>query len=59
MLVLHIRGLGQNTLARKIYEEQKLNNWPSLIVESRTICKTLNIEDCNVTNLSKNIIEKS
>ena len=26
MLVLHIRGLGENTLARQIYEEQKSNN---------------------------------
>ena len=59
MLVLHIRGLGENTLARKIYEEQKLNNWPGLIVESRTICKKLNIEDCNVTNLSKKHYRKN
>ena len=59
ILVLHIRGLGENTLARKIYEEEKSNNWPGLIVESRNICKKLNIEDCNVTNFSKKIIEKS
>ena len=36
-------------LARKIYKEQKKNNWPGLIKETKEICKALGIEDVNET----------
>ena len=53
MLVHHIRGLGNETLAKKVYEEQRRNNWPGLAVEVTKICSELDIEDLNDTNMSK------
>ena len=53
MMVLHIRSLGKETLARKIYEEQKEKKWPGLAEESKNICAELGIEDCNSTSMSK------
>ena len=41
------------TLARKIYEEQKENKWPGLSEEGKYICAELGIEDCNTTSMSK------
>jgi hypothetical protein len=53
LLVLHLRSLEEETLAAKIYEEQKTQNWPGLVQETKMICKELNIEDCNSTCLNK------
>ena len=44
MMVLHIRLLGKETLARNIYEEQKVKKWPGLAQESKVICAELEIE---------------
>ena len=52
MLVRHIRGMDQNTLARQTYEEQKLNNWTGLAQETKKICQELGIEDCNESPVS-------
>ena len=57
MLVLHIRNLGQETLARKIYEQQKAEGWPGLAVETKRICEEFNIQDCNETFLTKKPIQ--
>ena len=54
MLVIHIRSLDENTLARRTYDEQKNKKWPGLVQETQIICQELNIEDCNETQLSKN-----
>ena len=54
MLVIHIRSLDENTLARRTYDEQKKKKWPGLVQETQIICQELNIEDCNETQLSKN-----
>ena len=53
MLVLHIRNLDTNALARKVYEEQKSRKWPGLAQETVDICQELSIENCNVTLLNK------
>ena len=53
MLVLHIRNLKENTLAKQIYKEQKKLNWPGLAAESKAICLELDIEDCNSTTMNK------
>ena len=53
LLLLHIRSLDEDSLAQKIYEEQKQNEWPGLAKETKEICKYLNIEDVNTTNESK------
>ena len=53
MLIHHIRSLGEDTLANKIYEEQKKNKWPGLFKETTALCEELNIEDVNNTIRSK------
>ena len=52
-MVLHVRGLDEDTLARKIYEEQRANSWPGLAKETSVLCTKLKVEDCNTTRLSK------
>ena len=54
MLVLHLRSLDKDTLASRIYEEQKRHRWPGLVQETVKICLRLKIEDVNETNLSRN-----
>ena len=54
MLVLHLRSLDKDTLASRIYEEQKRHRWPGLVQETVKICLHLKIEDVNETNLSRN-----
>ena len=51
--VFHLRSLDKETLARQVYEEQKQQMWPGLAEEAKDICKYLDIEDVNITNLSK------
>ena len=58
MLIIHFRSLEENTLARRIYEEQKQENWPGLAAETKIICQELQIEDCNITILSKSVYRK-
>ena len=58
MLILHFRSLDENTLARRIYEEQRQEKWPGLAVETELICQELQIEDCNITRLSKSEYRK-
>ena len=53
MLIIHIRNLEENTLAKLIYMEQKKMHWPGLARETADICIELNIEDCNTTRLPK------
>ena len=53
MLVLHIRSLDENTLAKKIYNEQRKEGWPGLAKETKEICEELGILDCNTTNMNK------
>merc|ERR1712082_424294 len=53
LLVLHIRNLGQETLASQIYQQQKAEGWPGLAAETKKICEELNIEDYNETSLTK------
>jgi hypothetical protein len=63
MLVHHLKGLEDDTLAKMIYEEQRRNNWPGLAAEVSEICADLSIEDTNITTRSKtsykNLVEKA
>ena len=54
MMVLHLRSLDEDSLARQIYEEQKEKGWQGLAREAKDICKSLRIEDCNITQISRN-----
>ena len=51
MLVLHLRSLDEDSLARRFYEEQKANNWPGLVKEAQEICQKLDIECVTATGL--------
>ena len=51
MLVLHLRSLDEDSLARRFYEEQKANNWPGLVKEAQEICQKLDIECVTTTGL--------
>jgi hypothetical protein len=52
MLVMHIRSMEDNSLAKKVYDQQKEEGWPGLAKETRKICEELGIEDCNTTYLN-------
>ena len=51
MLMLHIRRLNDNALAKQIYKEQKEKSWPGLAEETENICKRLQIESVHATLL--------
>ena len=53
MLILHLKGLEDTSLAKMVYTEQIKNNWPGLVQEVRTICQNLDIEDASTTSMSK------
>ena len=57
-MILFIRGQGEETLSRKIYEEQKFQKWPGLVEETAKICYILGIEDVNLTKSDQNIYMK-
>ena len=58
-LVLHIRSLNDETLAKKIYNEQRKQGWPGLAKETKNICEVLGVEDVNTTQMNKNEYKKS
>jgi hypothetical protein len=57
-MVLHLRSLGEETLASRVYREQVAMDWPGLARETRDICRQLEIEDCNVTTQSREQYKK-
>ena len=52
LMILFIRGLDDETLARLMLEQQQTMGWPGLAAETKEICAELGLEDCNVTKLS-------
>ena len=52
LLVLHIRSLEDSALAKMMWREQLDNNWPGLAKEAKEICKTIGVEDVNVTTIN-------
>ena len=52
-LSLHIARLGEETLARQVWEEQQVFQWPGLAMEAEHIAKELEVESVNTTELSK------
>ena len=53
MMTLHLRDLEEDSLTRRIYEDQVSMDHPGLAKEAKEICKELGIENTNVTRLSK------
>ena len=52
-MILHIRGLKEDSLAKEIWREQRLMRWPGLAKECDEICQELKIENCNETEMTK------
>ena len=53
MLVLHISMLEDEAIAKQVYKEQIRNHWPGLAQETKINCQKLNIQDVNVTQMSR------
>ena len=53
MMILHLRNLDENSLASKIYKEQREKGWPGLAKEATEICEELEIENVNETQMTK------
>ena len=53
MLVLHLRYLGKESLAHRVYQEQLAMGWPGLAPEVEDICKELKIENANTTTCNR------
>ena len=53
MMVIHIRSLDKDTLASRIYEEERKENLLGLAQEREEICRKLNVEYCNITRMGK------
>jgi hypothetical protein len=53
MMILHIRGLQEDSLARQVWKEQRLMAWPGLALECDVIAEKLSIENANETQMSK------
>ena len=58
MLILSIRNLEEDSIAKMVYREQRENNWPGLAAETAKICKELCIQDCNITSMNKNTFQQ-
>ena len=58
MLILHVRSLDEDALARRTYEEQRANNWPGLAQEAELICQELGVESANTTWLDPKTYRK-
>lgn len=53
VMMLYVRNLDDNSLAKKVYIEQKYQQWPGLVIETETICQKLKIESVHTTKLRK------
>ena len=45
LLLLRIKQLEDNALAKQIYKEANENNWPGLATEVQSICEQIKIKD--------------
>ena len=59
LFVLYLRNLDEETLASRVYTEQKIQKWPGLAAETLKICETLHIEDVNETKLNISVYKKN
>ena len=55
MMAYHIKRLDEDSLARKVYDEQIENSWPGLAKEVQFMCQDLLIENVNTTKLSSKL----
>ena len=55
MLLLHIRRLDEDSLARKVYLDQVSNKWPGLVQEVEQICLELDIQSPAISKQSHKV----
>ena len=53
MMIMHIWGLKENSLANQIWREKRIMGWPGLAKECDMICQELKIENWNDTDIEK------
>ena len=58
-LLLRIKMLDENALAKQVYRQAEENKWPGLGSEVREICKQIQIQDINKYSISKQEIQKA
>ena len=59
LLLRRIKNKNRQSLSRKIFEEQRANNWPGLSREVRDICKEINLPDINDMDISEGEIKQA
>ena len=52
-LALHIYWLGEDSLAKKVWEEQQMFGWPGLASEAEYIASELGVDRVEETSCSK------
>jgi hypothetical protein len=53
MMILHIRGLKEDSMAKQVWREQRLMDWPGLAQECNAISEKLIVENANTTEMTK------
>ena len=56
-LVVALKNLSDETLAKEIYREQQELGLPGLVKEAQEICKTIGIQDITIENVTKEEVE--
>ena len=52
-MIVHIRSLEDDTLAKTLHKEQVAMAWSGLAKETKLICEDLSIDDCNISRRDK------
>ena len=58
LYVIHLKRLGEQSLAKEIYKEQREQGWPGLAKEVSEICQKLGLEDLNEQDISKETVNE-
>jgi hypothetical protein len=58
MMIIHIKGLKEDSLAQKMWREQRAFSWPGLANECKEIYSVLGTEDANVTLIDRHKYRK-
>ena len=56
-LVVALKNLSEETLAKEIYREQQELGLPGLVKEAQEICKSIGIKDITIENVTKEEVE--
>ena len=59
LLTKRIKNLDPSYLSKRIYEEQRTNEWPGLVMEAKEICQELEIPDVNLNIISDRDIKRA